>query len=215
MNVHPRARQGRFGTAAAALKTGGVATGRAAETVLAARAAAVVALVAGAALAATAAAPAMPVARCQVEGPERRTAARRFVLRVLPAERILTRAEAASAKPTHHGEVIVRGALTPAARAASPSQTHVSIYVFDRGSGSAVWEPYPLRVRLRRANEPAPGRQLAVALVEGVAEGVCDRHYGTNLRLEARQRYTLTATLGRSTVVFSFVAGRAHPGHGG
>jgi hypothetical protein len=84
MNVHPRARQGRFGTAAAALKTR-----RAAETVLAARAAAVVALVAGAALAATAAAPAMPVARCQVEGPERRTATRRFVLRVQPAERIL------------------------------------------------------------------------------------------------------------------------------
>jgi hypothetical protein len=214
MKVQPRARQRPFGTAAVVVKTGIVATARAAaETLMSVRAAAVIALVAAGALAATAVAPAMPVARCQVEGPERRTATRTFVLRVQAAERIFTRAEAATAKPNHHGEVIVRGALPRAARTASRSQTHVSVHVFDRGTGSAVWEPYPLRVRLGRATEQAPGRPLVVALMEGVGKGSCDRHYGTNVRLEAGQRYTLTARLGSETVVFSFVAGEAHAGH--
>jgi hypothetical protein len=213
MNTHPRARRRRVVTVAAVVKTGIIATARAtAETVTPVRAAALIALVAGATLAATPRAPAMPVARCQVEGPERRTATRRFVLRVVAAERIFTRAEAASAKPSHHGEVIVRGALPRAVRAGSRTQTHVSVRVFDRGTGKAVWEPYPLRVRLRRATEQAPGRPLAVALMEGVGKGTCDRHYGTNVRLEADQRYTLTATLGSDTVVFSFVA-EAHAGH--
>ena len=138
MNVQPRAHQRRFGTAAVVVKTGTVATRAAAETVISVRAAAVIALVAAGALAATAVAPAMPVARCQVAGSERRTATRTFVLRVLAAERIFTRAEAATAKPNHHGEVIVRGALPRAARTASQSQTHVSVHVFDRGTGSAV-----------------------------------------------------------------------------
>lgn len=104
MNVHRRPRQRRSLTAAA-----------------------VVALAAGAVIAATTDAPAMPLTRCQVAGPEQRTARRTFVLRTLAAERIFTRAEAATAKPTHYGEVILRSALTPAARAASPSQTHVSV----------------------------------------------------------------------------------------
>jgi hypothetical protein len=49
--------------------------------------------------------------------------------------------------------------------------------------------------------------------MEGVGKGVRDRHYGTNARLETGQRYTLTATLGSDTVVFSFVAGEVHAGH--
>jgi hypothetical protein len=156
---------------------------------------------------------AVPTTRCQLEGLEQRTASRTFLLRTLTAQRIFTKAEAAAAKPTHHGEVILRGALTPRARAGTRSQTHLSVYVFDRGSGRLVWEPYPLRARLRRADEQAPGRSIAVALMQGVGRGVCDRHYGTNVRLVAGERYTLTATLGRETVVFSFLAGEAHPGH--
>jgi hypothetical protein len=208
MNVHPRAGERRFVTVAAVVRTGILA-----RTVMPVRAAALLVLVAGAALAGTAPARAVPVARCQVDGPERRTAARTFVLRVLAAETIFTRAEAATAKPNHHGEVIVRGALPRAVRTASRAQTHVSVHVFDRRTGSAVWEPYPLRVRLRRATEEAPGRPLALALMDGVGKGSCDRHYGTNVRLEAGQRYTLTATLGSDTVVFSFVAAEAHAGH--
>jgi hypothetical protein len=51
--------------------------------------------------------------------------------------------------------------------------------------------------------------------MEGIGKGVCDRHYGTNVRLERGQRYTLTAALGGNTVMFSFEAGTDHAGHAG
>jgi hypothetical protein len=55
---------------------------------------------------------------------------------------------------------------------------------------------------------------VAVALMQGVGKGACDRHYGTNLRLERGPRYRLSATLGPETVTFVFKAA-AHDGHGG
>lgn len=212
MNTHPRAHERRFSAAAfGPARTGGARlTGP-----MPVRFVAVVALVAAAALAATDVAPAKGVARCEVKGPLRQSATRAFVLRVRAPQRIFTKAEAATAKPEHHGELIVRGALPRAARAGTRSQTHVSIHVRDRETGRVLWEPYPLRVRLRRASEQAPGRALAVALMEGVGKGVCDRHYGTNVRLEAGQRYILTATLGSDTVSFSLEAAEGHAGHGG
>jgi len=151
-------------------------------------------------------------ARCRVDGPKKTTATRAFVLHVLPPERIFTSGQAAELTPKE-GEVIFRGALVDEARAGSPSQTHVSVHILDRRRGDAVWEPYPLRVRLG----PADGeevRPLDVALMEGIGEGVCDRHYGTNVRLDAGRRYQLSATLGSETVRFNFEAG-AHGGHRG
>ena len=51
--------------------------------------------------------------------------------------------------------------------------------------------------------------------MQGVVKGLCDRHYGTNLRLESGRKYRLTATLGGETVAFVFSAGAGHAGHGG
>lgn len=167
---------------------------------------------AAATVAVSSAAPATSKTRCQVEGPVKRTAARTFVLHVLPPEKIFTRAEAAKLRPKK-GEVIFRGALPDRARAGGPSQTHVSVHILDRASGHAVWEPYPLRIRLGQA-DGKPGRPVAVALMEGIGKDACDRHYGTNLRLEPGQRYRLRATLATETVTFVFKAA-AHGGHGG
>jgi hypothetical protein len=47
--------------------------------------------------------------------------------------------------------------------------------------------------------------------MQGIGKGICDRHYGTNLRLEPGQRYKLVVTLGAETVAFEFKA----TGHGG
>lgn len=142
----------------------------------------------------------------------KRTAARTFVLRVRSPQRIFTKAEAARLRPKK-GELISRGALTDQARAGSPSQTHVSVHILDRASGHAVWKPYPLRARLGQANG-TPGRPAAVALMQGIGKDACDRHYGTNVRLEPGQRYRLNATLGTETVTFVFKAA-THAGHGG
>jgi hypothetical protein len=168
-------------------------------------------LVGIAASVAAAAAVAAPAPRCQVEGPAQRTASRTFVLHVLPAEEIFTKAEAAAGE-RKKGEVILRGALPRGARTATPAKTHVSVHVLDRRTGRAVWEPYPIRLRLGKVAETRP---LPVALMQGIGKGACDRHYGTNVKLESGQPYTLTATLGRDTVTFRFEAGTGHAGHGG
>lgn len=150
--------------------------------------------------------------RCRVEGPVRRTAARTYVLHVLRPEKIFTRAEAARLRP-RKGEVIVRGSLPTQARAGSAAQTHVSVHILARASAQAVWRPYPLRVTLALAGQRQRPVAVAVALMQGVGKGLCDRHYGTNLRLENGRKYELTATLGGETVAFAFRADSGHAGH--
>ena len=150
--------------------------------------------------------------RCRVEGPVRRTAARTYVLHVLRPEKIFTRAEAARLRP-RKGEVIVRGSLPARACVGSAAQTHVSVHILARASAEAVWRPYPLRVTLALAGQRQ--RPVAVALMQGVGKGLCDRHYGTNLRLENGRKYRLTATLGGETVAFDFRADAGHAEHGG
>ncbi len=58
-------------------------------------------------------------------------------------------------------------------------------------------------------------RPVAVALMQGVGKGLCDRHYGTNLRLENGRKYELTATLDGGTVAFAFREDAGHAEHGG
>ncbi len=149
--------------------------------------------------------------RCRVEGSVRRTPERTYVLHVPRAEKIFTPAEAARVRPGK-GEVIIRGSLPAQARAGGAAQTHVSVHILDRASGRAVWRPYPLRVTLALAGgRPRP---VAVALMQGVGKSVCDRHYGTNLKLESGRKYRLTAMLGGESVAFTFRASAGHGGHG-
>ena len=115
------------------------------------------------------------------------------VANVLPGERMYTATEVAAQHPTV-GELIISGVGQPL----GANVRHVEAHIYDRATGMPIANLNPSIEVLNRTTGQRV--QITSALMQDVAIGDLDIHYGNNVAVMGDSDLTLTVTVGTEVV---------------
>ena len=117
------------------------------------------------------------------------------VANVLPGEHMYTQAEEDAQHPTV-GELIISGPGNPLGN----SVRHVEAHIYDRTTGMPLSNLHPTIDVLNRTT----GQRIPVraTLMQDIAIGALDIHYGNNVVVQGNCDITLTVTIGDEVVAF-------------
>ena len=127
----------------------------------------------------------------------------RFTLLVGNAENMYMPYQVRASHPKH-GEVMLRGSMTPVAMLMGGPIRHLEVQICARTTRAVVTNANPKIV----VNDTTKGKAvtLPISVMEGIGEGVADLHYGNNLAMPARHRFIVTVTWSGSRAIFHFVS---------
>ena len=138
------------------------------------------------------------------------TSSYRFVLHVAMAEKMYTPAQVRKLHPKH-GEVMLHGSMVMGGMAMGGSMRHLEVQICSRTTNAVVTNANPTIVVVDNSAKNTTTK-VPVAVMEGIEEGVADLHYGNNVTMPARHRFTIIVTLkGERATLRSCGAARTCP----
>jgi hypothetical protein len=127
-----------------------------------------------------------------------------FTLRVGPAENMYMPYQVRASHPKH-GEEMLRGQMTTDVSILTGGPVrHVEVQICARGTRTVVTNASPKIVVHDLTKHKV--RNLPVAVMEGIGEGVADLHYGNNVAIARRHRFTITVSWRNDRVIFHYVS---------
>jgi hypothetical protein len=102
------------------------------------------------------------------------------------------------------GEVMVGGSMGGGGMSMGKGTRHLEVHIHSRATGNVVTNVTP--TILIRDKTAMPGMNMAVKVpamaMQGIDQGVSDRHYGNNVPLKAGHTYVITVTVNRQPATF-------------
>jgi hypothetical protein len=128
-----------------------------------------------------------------------------FALLVGPAENMYMPYQVRASHPKH-GEVMLRGHMTTdIAMLSGGPVRHLELQICARRTRAVVTNASPKIVLHDLTKHKAVS--LPVAVMEGIGEGVADLHYGNNVAIPRRHRFTITVSWRTDRAIFHFFSG--------
>ncbi len=118
------------------------------------------------------------------------------VLNIVPPEEMFLPDEAATRHPTE-GELILRGNMAPI----GPDSRHAEAHVYDKATGRARSDVTPIITLVDQTSGRT--QTLEATLMQDVALGPRDIHFGNNVGIPAGHEFTIAIDLGGETITFS------------
>jgi hypothetical protein len=103
-----------------------------------------------------------------------------------------------------HGEEMLRGTMTSAAALTGGPIRHLEVQICKRATRAVVTNAKPKIVVDDRTKRKAFA--LPVSVMEGIGEGAADLHYGNNVAMARKHRFSVTVTWNGQRVSFGFVS---------
>ena len=127
-----------------------------------------------------------------------------FTLVVGPAENMYMPYQVRATHPKH-GEVMLRGQMTTdISMLIGGPVRHLEVQICARGTRAVVTNANP-KIVLHDLTEHKTVN-LPVAVMKGIGEGVADLHYGNNIAIPRRHRFTITVSWRADGATFHYVS---------
>lgn len=151
----------------------------------------------------TAAASSSPGGSCQGSSGDVSATTAKYVvvLDIGSPEEMYSQQQVAAMHPST-GEVMLGGMMTSAS---GPNVHHVEAHICSRSSGSVVTGESPT-ITVTDTSAGTPPKDLPVAEMQGVGQGVSDYHYGNNAVLVPGHSYTITVRLNGESAALTYKA---------
>jgi hypothetical protein len=104
-----------------------------------------------------------------------------------------------------HGEVMLRGEMASGDQMMHGSIHHLEIQICAKTTRAVVADANPTIVVMDNTTHARP-QKVPVAVMEGIGQGPGDLHYGNNVSMPARHRFTVTVGWRGEHAVFRLVA---------
>jgi hypothetical protein len=101
-----------------------------------------------------------------------------------------------------HGEAMLRGRMVMPMH--GPLR-HLEAHICSRPTGAVVTKANPTIVLVDDSAHGHP-QKLPVAVMEGIGQGLADLHYGNNVLMPHRHRFTITVTYTGQRATFHITA---------
>jgi hypothetical protein len=127
-----------------------------------------------------------------------------FTLRIGPAENMFMPYQVRASHP-RHGEVMLRGQMTTDVSMLTGGPVrHVEVQICARRTRTVVTNASPKIIVHDLIKHKIVS--LPVAVMEGIGEGVADLHYGNNVAIPRRHRFTITVSWRADRATFHYVS---------
>jgi hypothetical protein len=135
------------------------------------------------------------------------TATYKLTLSVGPFEKMYTADEVQMKHPTD-GEVMVGHAMTMEGMSMDAANRHLEVHVVSRRTGKVVTTVRPtlMLTDTTAMGGMAMAEKVNAMAMQGIGEGIADRHYGDNVKLTAGHVYKVVVTVKGEKATFSFRA---------
>jgi len=135
------------------------------------------------------------------------TATYKLTLSVGPLEKMYT-ADEVQTKHLTDGEVMVGHAMTMEGMSMHAANRHLEVHVVSRTTGKVVTNVRPtiMLTDTSAMGGTAMAEKVNAMAMQGIGEGIADRHYGDNVKLTAGHLYKVVVTVKGEKATFSFKA---------
>jgi len=135
------------------------------------------------------------------------TATYKLTLSVGPVEKMYT-ADEVQMKHVTDGEVMVGHAMTMEGMSMGGANRHLEVHVASRATGKIVTNVRPtiMLTDTSAMGGMAMSEKVNAMAMQGIGEGIADRHYGDNVKLTAGHVYKVVVTVKGEKATFTFKA---------
>jgi hypothetical protein len=137
----------------------------------------------------------------------RLTATYKLTLSVGPVEKMYT-ADEVQMKHLTDGEMMVGHAMSMEGMSMDAANRHLEVHVVSRTTGKVVTNVRPtiMLTDTSAMGGMAMAEKVNAMAMQGIGEGIADRHYGDNVKLTADHVYKVVVTVKGEKATFSFKA---------
>jgi len=131
----------------------------------------------------------------------------KLTLSVGPVEKMYTAAEVKAKHPTD-GEVMVGDSMSMGGMSMGDANRHLEVHVASRATGKVVTNVQPA-ITLTDTSDMggmAMSDKVNAMAMQGIGEGIADRHYGDNVKLTAGHMYKVAVKVKGEKATFTFKA---------